>query len=302
MLLSDREMAEKLGKNCRLLAEQTSWEKTADKYTDLISRLAGTMGPEYYDQEYFVGGKGGKKFVDSSGESRKWSYYNKTGEDFGAEPIMKAIKTVLNPENMLSVGEGRGTFVAYARDAGIDAIGQDFSKWAIEHPYPRAKGLITLGDIRDIQFPDVTFSLIFCSDIMEHVYLEDLPKAISEIQRVSNKWVFYNIGASKPDNTKDDMILQKKKLPSKDRQVTAVAGHVTVKPESWWREKLTNEQWKLRDDLVATFRDLVPKEALENWRCVLITERIDKREIQASTVPEQDKLHIPITTNQGSPI
>jgi hypothetical protein len=66
-------MAEKLGKNCRLLAEQTSWEKIADKYTDIISRLAGTFGPEYYDQEYFIGGKGGKKFVDTSGETQKWS-------------------------------------------------------------------------------------------------------------------------------------------------------------------------------------------------------------------------------------
>jgi glycosyltransferase involved in cell wall biosynthesis len=278
-LLSDREMATKLGRNCRLLAEQTSWEKTADKYTEFISKLAGTIGPEYYDQEYFVGAKGGKKFIDSSGEARKWSYYNETGEWLGAEPIMKAIKTVLNPKNMLSVGEGRGTFVSYARDAGIDAIGQDFSKWAVDHPYPRAKGLVTLGDVRDIQFPDCVFSLVFCSDIMEHVYLEDLPKAISEIQRVSNKWIFYNIGVSMPDDdgTKndDDMVLQKNKLPPKDRQVTAVAGHVTVKPESWWREKLSNEKWRLSDDLVTKFRELVSKEALENWRCVLITERVD---------------------------
>ncbi len=291
MLLSDREMAEKLGKNCRLLAEQTSWEKIADKYTDLISKLAGTFGSEYYDQEYFVGGKGGKKFVDPSGEVRKWSYYNETGDWLGAEPIMKAIKKVLNTDNMLSVGEGRGVFVAYARDAGIDAIGQDFSKWAVDHPYPRAKGLVTLGDVRDIQFPNYVFDLVFCSDIMEHVYADDLPKAISEIQRVSNKWVFYNIGASMADDTKDDMVLQKNKFPPKNRQVTAVAGHVTVKPESWWREKLTNEQWKLRDDLVAKFRELVPKEALENWRCVLITERVDN-------VTEQDKSQISMTAKQ----
>jgi hypothetical protein len=55
---------------------------------------------------------------------------------------MKAIKTILNPDNMLSVGEEGGTFCAYAKDAGIDAIGQDFSKWAVEHSYQEPKGLL----------------------------------------------------------------------------------------------------------------------------------------------------------------
>jgi hypothetical protein len=44
---------------------------------------------------------------------------------------------------------------------------------------------------------------------MGHIYIEDLPKAISEIQRVSNKWIFYNIGASMQGDTKDEMVLQK---------------------------------------------------------------------------------------------
>lgn len=35
-LLSDKDMADKLGKNCRILAEQTSWERTADKFLKLI--------------------------------------------------------------------------------------------------------------------------------------------------------------------------------------------------------------------------------------------------------------------------
>ncbi len=293
MLLSDSEMANKLGRNCRLLAEQTSWDKIADKYEDIISRLAGTIGPEYYDEEYFIGISGGKKFVDPSGEFRKWSYYNEKGEWLGAEPIMKSIKTVLNPDNMLSVGEGRGTFVAYARDAGIQAIGQDFSKWAVDNPYQRAKGLVTLGDVRDIKFSDYSFDLVFCSDIMEHVYVEDLPKAISEIQRVSNKFIFYNIGASMGDDTKEDMVLQKNKLPPKDRQVTAIAGHVTVKSDSWWRKKLSNKKWKLRDDLVDQFRSMVPKEVLENWRCVLITERVDK-------IPEHEKPDISSIINPVS--
>lgn len=313
LILSDSDMSNKLGNNCRLLAEQTSWEKTAEKLLEVAGKHAGEFGSDYYDEEYFVGEKGGKKFVDPNGNENKWSYYNPEGEWLGAEPIMKAIKEILNPSNMLSVGEGRGTFTAYARDAGIDAIGMDFSKWAVEHPYPRAKGLVQLGDVRDIQFPDFAFDMVFCSDILEHVYLDDLPKAISEIQRVSNKWIFYNIGASMQNDTKDDMVLQKNKLPKKDRQVTSVAGHVTVKPESWWREKLSNEHWILRDNLVERFRELVPKEALENWRCVLITERvneipvlekpristIDKEVVKKTNIPGSPKISFVMITARG---
>ena len=273
-LLSDREMAEKLGQNCRRLAEQTSWERTAEKFVSLFGITIKGFEQEYYDEAYFIGKHGGKNYTTPGGEKKEWSYYNPEGEWLGAEPIMKAIKTILDPADMLSVGEGRGTFCAYAVDAGIDATGIDFSKWAVEHPYPRAKGLIELGDIRDLRFEDSSKDLLFCSDIMEHIYMDDLPKAISEIQRVARKWIFYNIGASMMGDDSRDLIVAKNRLPPKERLVTTVAGHVTVKPEAWWREKLGSEKWKFRDDLVVEFRRLVPEEILMNWKCVFIMEKI----------------------------
>lgn len=274
-LLSDAEMAEKLGKNCRMLAEQTSWERAAEKYVDVFGTLISGFGPEYYDEAYFSGKHGGKKYVTQEGEVKEWSYYNPDGEWLGAQCIMEAVKELFNPGSMLSVGEGRGTFCAYAKDAGIDCLGIDFSRWAVENPYPRAKGLVQLGDVRDLKFTDSSFDLLFCSDIMEHIYSDDLPKAISEIQRVAKKWIFYNIGASMMGDEKGDLVVAKNSLPPKDRLTTTVAGHVTVKPESWWREKLFNDRWRLRDDLVAEFRRIVPAECLLNWKCVIIAEKVE---------------------------
>lgn len=272
-LLSDKELADKMGQNCRKLAERTSWERTADKLMDIFGSAIKGFGQDYYDEAYFTGRHGGKTFLDADGKVKEWSYYNPDGEWLGAEPIMKAIRTILNPRNMLSVGEGRGVFCAYAQDQGIISTGIDFSKWAIEHPYPRAKGLVEIGDVRDLKFEDDSFSLVFCSDIMEHIYTDDLPKAISEIQRVANKWIFYNIGASMMNDKTDDLIVVKNQLPPRDRLVTTVAGHVTVKSEAWWREKLGGNGWKFRDDLVAEFRKIVPQEVLMNWKCVLIVEK-----------------------------
>lgn len=272
-LLSDRDTADKMGKNCRTLAEQTSWDRTADKFLKLIGETVKGFGQDYYDEEYFAGRQGGKTYAGPEGEEKKWSYYNPDGEWLGAEYVIKGIKTILNPENMLSVGEGRGTFCAYARDAGIISTGIDFSRWAVEHPYPRAKGLLEIGDVRDLKFEDKSYELVFASDIMEHIYLDDLPKAISEIQRVAKKWIFYNIGASMSDDTKGDLIVEKNRLPPRERLVTTVAGHVTVKSEAWWREKLGGDRWVFRDDLVAEFRKIVPTLVLANWKCVLIAKR-----------------------------
>lgn len=274
-LISDKDMADKLGKNCRILAEQTSWEITAARILDLIGETVKGIGQEYYDEAYFIGRQGGKTYAGADGEEKKWSYYNPDGEWLGAEHVLRGIKAVLNPTNMLSVGEGRGTFCAYARDAGINATGIDFSKWAVEHPYPRAKGLLEMGDVRDLKFDDGSVDLVFCSDIMEHVYLDDLPKAIAEIQRVSRKWVFYNIGASMMGETNGDLILRKNSLPPKERTVTTVAGHVTVKSETWWRERLACDGWVFRDDLVSKFRELVPSIVLSNWKCILIQEKTE---------------------------
>lgn len=273
-ILSDKDTADKLGKNCRALAEQTSWDRTAEKVLKLIGETVKGFGQEYYDETYFAGQHGGKKYTSPDGESKEWSYYNPDGEWTGADYVIKGVKATLNPGNMLSVGEGRGTFCAYAQDAGIVPTGIDFSRWAVEHPYPRAIGLLELGDVRDLKFEDNSFDLVFASDIMEHIYLDDLPKAISEIQRVARKWIFYNIGANMADDRNGDLIIEKNCLPPKNRLVTAVAGHVCVKSEAWWKEKLSCEGWKFRDDLVMKFRELVPSIVLSNWKCIIIQEKI----------------------------
>jgi len=274
-LLTEPDMAEELGRNARLLAEATSWKRVAQQHIQVyqsITKNLDLFGPDYYDEEYFVGKKGGLAYITPNGKIKRWSYYNPDGEWLGAKPIMEAIKKLLNPKNMLDAGCGRGTFTAYAKDTGIEAVGIDFSHWAVEHPYPRAKGLIQWGDVRDIKFPDNSFDLVFASDIMEHIYEEDLEQVISELQRVSRKWIFYNIGSTM-NNDEDYFVLKKGELPPVKWQSTAVAGHVNVRPCSYWKRKLTNKNWILRDDLVEKFRELVPKDILTNWVCIIINEK-----------------------------
>lgn len=277
-LLTEHDLAEQLALNVKLLAKATSWECTALRHMQVymsITEGSDRYGPDYYGEEYFVGSKGGLSYLTLDGEIKRWSYFNPDGEWKGAQPIMEAIKNVLNPGSMLDVGCGRGTFTAYAKKAGIDAVGVDFSPWAIEHPYPDAKWLVKVGDIRKLDFPDCSFDLVFCSDIMEHVYEEDLAKAVSEVQRVAKKWVFYNIGSTM-SNDQEHFVLKKGEVPPVKWQGTCTAGHVNVRPcETYWKKRLVSMDWHLRDDLVEKFRMLVPKDVLANWHCVIITEKAE---------------------------
>ncbi len=275
IVLSEQDLAEELGRRAQLYAEATSWERVALQHLLIYASItkADLFGPEHYDKEYFVGAQGGLSFVTLQGEVKQWSYYNPDGEWLGAEPIIAAIKKLLNPINMLDAGCGRGTFTAYAKELGIDAAGIDFSKWAIDHPHPKAKGLIQLGDVRDIQLEDKSIDLVFATDICEHIYDEDTDKMITEFQRVSRKWIFYNIGALMA-NSDEHFVLKKGEVPPLKWQVTAVAGHVNVRPCEYWRQKVTSEHWKLRDDLVEEFRKLVPEDVLAAWKCIIITEYV----------------------------
>ena len=148
---------------------------------------------DYYDREYFAGKK---KFRMANGTIREWGYDNPTGEFLGARQIAEAWKKMFNPRNALDVGAGRGTFIAYMRDVGIEAVGFDFSEWAVAHPYPRCrKEWLILWDATKAPWPwpDDSFDLVICLDTLEHIYEEDLDTVLKEMYRVAKKWIFLQI-------------------------------------------------------------------------------------------------------------
>lgn len=142
-----------------------------------VSDIPPTFSNEYYDEEYYVGGRGGKKFRRPNGSVGTYSYFNPEGEWLGCEPIVKAWKQMFNPKNALDAFCGRGTFVAYMRDLGIEAYGFDFSEFAINNPYPRCKReWLKLHDgTKRWPYKDEELDLVVMLDAYEHLYADDLP-------------------------------------------------------------------------------------------------------------------------------
>jgi len=243
-----------------------------------MSRLR-EFGPEYYDRDYYAGRK---RFRMADGTVREWGYDNETGEFLGARQIAEAWKTIFNPRKALDCGAGRGTFVAYMRDAGIEACGFDYSEWAIGNPYPRCRPewLILHDATKPWPWPDGSFDLVVCLDTLEHIYEEDLDAVLSEMYRVAGKWIFLQI-ATVDGVREHGFILRRGEPIPLDRDPRTWAGHVLVTTEGWWYERLERcdigEEWLPRRDMVNWFYGLVDPEVVHNWmlNTVIVLERIE---------------------------
>ena len=239
----------------------------------------------YYNIDYYVT-LNGKKFR-KDGTEYGWSYANPEGEWEGCAPICGVWKEIFNPVNSLDVGSGRGTFVTYLRDIGIEAWGFDYSNWAIQNPYVRCqKGWCIQHDATLVwPYGDSAFGLVTALDIFEHIYETDVDKVINEMFRVSGKWVFLQIaginggsGAVIHDNC---YILKRGETAPIELEAYAVAGHVTIQTKEWWVNKLgknmdDNNRFIFRNDLVQEFIKKVDPAVIANWvkNIILVLERV----------------------------
>lgn len=241
------------------------------------------FGKEYYDQDYFRT-PNGKKYRSADGSIHGWSYESPYGEFLGAGPIAKAWKEVFEPSKLLDVGAGRGTFIAYARDAGIETEGFDFSEWAVgdEGRYPRCKKeWLKWHDATETwPYEDYSFDLVVALDFFEHIYDDDLSFVIGELFRVASKYVFLQIavagdGVKRPEE--EGYILKKGEPVPKGLEGLAVAGHITVQKEEWWYDRLDHEDWIIRRDMVQHFCSLVDTKVIANWilNSIMVFERFE---------------------------
>src|SRR3989344_4688967 len=100
----------------------------------------------------------------------------------------------INPKKILDAGAGEGFTIDKIQKEGIgeEIEGIEYSQDAInlakEH-HPNAK--IARGDIHNLSFPDNTFDLVLCTEVLEHV--TDPENALKELVRVSSKYVVLTV-------------------------------------------------------------------------------------------------------------
>lgn len=234
---------------------------------------------QYYDDKYYAD-KQGKKFQRSDGTIEYWGYLNETGEFLGGKEITKAWKQTFNPKNMLDVGAGRGTIIAYANDEGIRADGFDFSEWAVsdEGRYSRCKKeWLKLHDATNPwPYEDNSYNLITALDFYEHIYEEDLDFVIEEMFRVAKRYIFLLIATV--DGIRETGYILKKgeQIPWDDARTWA--GHTTVQTPDFWFNRLEREDWFIMRSTAEQFYSLVDPNITRNWvlNTIIILEKFDE--------------------------
>ena len=250
----------------------------------MLLRPTGTLSlpdefkSDWYDEDYFAGTRGGKAYRTSVGFEKKWSYFNPTGEWSGCLPIVRAWKEMFQPKNILDIGCGRGQFVTYARDLGIEAYGFDFSAWAIRNRYSRCRRewLKTHDATRPWPYPDGKFDLVVALDFFEHIYTDSIDFVVDEMFRVAKKWIFLQI-ATVDGIAQTGYTLRRGESIPLALEGNAVAGHVTVRTPAFWAEKFDRNGWEPRRDMVNWFCSLVDPRIITNWlkNSILVYGRVD---------------------------
>ncbi len=93
--------------------------------------------------------------------------------------------TALSPADLvLDAGCGAGNLIAEIAPLCQQAIGCDYRYGGLAFAAARGRGAYVQADLRDLPFPDNTFTTVFCMEVIEHIDRKTTAQALAEIHRV----------------------------------------------------------------------------------------------------------------------
>jgi ubiquinone/menaquinone biosynthesis C-methylase UbiE len=147
-----------------------------------MTHLKKPIDPKKYTKEYFL--------TDCSGYDL---FIKSKGSEIPerARAFHEKLLPILRPEyHVLEIGCGRGELCAALTHHVHDIIGIDYSESVIElckDTYRRSKFEnldFMVADAKSLPFPENSFDLIICTEVLEHLHQWELEKMMNEIVRV----------------------------------------------------------------------------------------------------------------------
>ena len=129
-------------------------------------------------------------------------YYDSfLGQLLGSKEREKIVDSFIsrceNVNSFLDAGCAEGHYLSKFQEKFKENVGLEFD----EHRSLRAsqnlskKALVVRGSVENLPFKDNSFDLVLCSEVLEHI--PDWKKALSELQRVSRKYIVLTIPLEK---------------------------------------------------------------------------------------------------------
>lgn len=166
----------------------------------------------------------------------KQGYHSKKDFTHAAHLIEGAPNYLSTGATILDIGCSNGTAVNLLTTLGYEAYGIDVSETAIELAHQNGAKKCVLGSATSIPFPDQSFDAVICTDVLEHIFFEDLPVTLREMNRVARQYAFLKISTAHEKNTGWVQYLRKTLKQDIDNL------HVSVLSLDGWRDLFTAQQ------------------------------------------------------------
>lgn len=114
-------------------------------------------------------------------------YFSREYDDhlrFNSYYIQKELIIGLKPKKILEIGIGNSFLADYLRKRGYNVLTYDIDK---------SLNPDIFGDIRSLKFENNTFDLIVAFEVVEHLKFREFINILSELKRVTNKYVIISV-------------------------------------------------------------------------------------------------------------
>lgn len=141
----------------------------------------------------------------------------------------------------LDAGCGQSDVVRLLLKQGYDVKGIELSEFILKSKANDLlkSGHVLAGNLVEIPFEDNKFELTVSFDVLEHIPEKDIDRVVSELVRVTKKYLFLTISLRPSSNNN--------------------AYHVTLKPREWWESKfLSHNGVNKRTDIISGLQKVIP--------------------------------------------
>ena len=198
------------------------------KYSS-TKKFEGSFASNFYDRDYFEAGNKSNYGRRDAQNNLLFCPYSQEVYLPGARKIVEYLQSLGNFKTAMVLGCAKGFLVQALREKGVEAVGVDISEYAIANAPREIQDYVYCGDVCDLsKWPDGAFDLVCAMDVLEHIHMPDLEKAIHEAVRVCSNIVVLHLPVKGPSGGGAD-----------ESATSSDPTHVSIYPVEWWKEKFT---------------------------------------------------------------
>ncbi|MHC5036939.1 MAG: class I SAM-dependent methyltransferase [Planctomycetota bacterium] len=186
------------------------------------------LPPSFYGKAYFIGP--GKDLSRESG----YRDYRRVTVRLRQAGLALALAALFEFRTVLDAGCAFGYLVDAMGRLGKRAEGIEISEFAVANALPSVRDRLRCGNVLDLPYPDESFDLVVCQEVLEHLPPASVAPACEELKRVGKGVIFLTVPVADWATGR----VPADRLP-RDRSGRVHHGHLTVADRPWWESSLT---------------------------------------------------------------